>query len=388
MTRSFTSVTPIGHRNGYPVAPPITPPWLLFLAVSLLVSYSTALAEPFRSSHECRVCHKEIYKEWALSKHAHSWSNPAFQERYQRMSHPKECVACHASKPVNETGLCNKPVARQRNRADGISCITCHSQGPIIHGPRGIKRTGLSCGNKAHKTPMICAPCHSNSCRCFTRFKGLHNRQVGEWAQSPYRFTVSCQGCHMPKRVARVANMRVPELPARTLHQHTFPGADDADFIRRAIEFKIERQSDELLLSIVNANAGHSLPASEGRSLIIRLSFLDDSNLELEHRVECIEAAQRTRIRAGGSRVYSYLLQEGFRRVKISIMFRHYPEQPERHWILLHHRIFDLQREFETPPTSHIGDKLRARHKYRERLKEQLKKPVQVDEWGRRRENN
>lgn len=192
----------------------------------------------------------------------------------------------------------------------------------------------------------------------------------------------------MPKRVARVANMRVPELPARTLHQHTFPGADNADFIRRAIEFRIERQGDELLLSIVNANAGHSLPASEGRTLIIRLTWLDDANLELDHTEECIGAHHGTRIRAGGSRVYSYLLQEGYRRAKISVMFRHYPEQPERHWILLHHRIFDLQREFKTPPTSHIGDKLRARHKYRKSLKERLKKPIQVDEWGRRRENH
>ncbi len=352
-----------------------------------LISCSITQAEPHRSSHECRVCHKETYKEWALSKHAHSWANPAFQERYQRMSRPKECVACHAPLPVNETGLCNKPKGRTRNRADGVSCITCHSQGPIVHGPRGIKRTGLSCGNKAFKTPQLCAPCHSNSCRCFTRFKGMHNRQVGEWARSPFRFTVSCQGCHMPKRVARVANMRVPELPARTVHQHTFPGADDADFIRRAIEFQVERQGDELLLSIVNANAGHSLPASEGRTIIIRLTFLDDANLELDHVVECIEEYRHNRIRAGGSRVFSYLLKEGWRRVKVSVMFRHYPEQPERHWLLLHHRIFDMQRDFKTPATHHIADELRSAHKYRKRLRERLKKPVQVDEWGRRMGN-
>jgi len=344
---------------------------------------ATAAAEPHRSSHECRVCHTKIYQEWALSAHAHAWANPAFQERYQRMNRPSECVACHAPLPVNETGLCAPPRGREHNRPDGVSCITCHAEGPIVHGPRGLKRTGQSCGNKAFETPQLCAPCHSQSCRCFTRFRGMHQRQVGDWAESPFRFTVSCQGCHMPSRRDRVANMRIPELPARTVHQHSFPGADDADFIRQAVECKVERQDDELLLSVVNANAGHALPASEGRSLVIRLSFLDDSNLELDHRVEILDAASGTRLRPGGSRVFSYLLYEGWRRVKVSVLFRHYPEQPERHWLLLHHHIFDLQREFTAPPTHHIADQLRRQHHERRKLADRLRRPTTVDEWGR-----
>ena len=351
------------------------------------ISSQSLRAEVHRSSKECRVCHQKTYKEWAQSAHAHSWCNPAFQERYQRMDRPQECAACHAPLPINETGLCKKPKARQHNRVDGVSCITCHSEGPIVHGPRGVQRSGLSCQNKALKTPQSCAPCHSNSCRCFTRFKGLHSRQLGQWHESPYRFTVSCQECHMPERVDRVANMRIPNLPLRKVHSHDFLGADDASFIRDAIEFKIERQEDELLLSIVNANAGHSLPASEGRSLIIRLCFLDDANLELEHRTECLDSPHQSQIRAGGSRVYSYLLQEGWRRVKLSVLFRHYPEQPERHWLLLHHRIFDLQRKFKKPPLHPIAEELRLKRKRRKRIRLELKKKTQVNEWGETADN-
>ena len=188
----------------------------------------------------------------------------------------------------------------------------------------------------------------------------------------------------MPERLRRLANIRQPEIPARTAHSHEFPGSDDADFIRRAIEFKVHRQGDELLLTLVNARAGHDLPASEGRTIVVRAVFLDDSNLELDHRIAYLDRPHHSAIPSGGSRVLSWRLYEGWRRVKISIMFRHYPAQPERHWLLLHHRIFDLQRDFRPPPTSPIADRLRHEIKRRAKLMERLKKPTTVDEWGRR----
>jgi len=335
-------------------------------------------AKPHRSSHECRICHKDIYKEWATSAHAHSFANPAFQEAYQRNHRPKECLRCHAPMPINETAFAAPPLPRKRNHADGVSCITCHSSGPTVHGPMGHRTTHNSCGNKLYSDPRQCAPCHGQACRCFSPTMGRHQRQLGDWSRGPFRFSVSCQDCHMPEKLSRTAQIRTPDLPARTRHSHSFPGADDAEFIKNAIECNIERRGDELLVTLINSGAGHRIPASEGRALILRITFLDDANLEFDHRTECLHARKNNRLRSGGSRVFSYVLRRGVRRVKLSLLFRHYDEQPERHWLLLQHRIFDLQRPFAPKPTHDIAERLRRIRAHREKI---WKEDTTVSEW-------
>lgn len=357
---------------------------LLALAVLAASSADPAGAEPWRSSNECRLCHRGIHAEWALSRHATSFSNPAFQERWQDRDRPSGCLSCHAPKPVLETGLDRPPAPRDRNLADGVSCITCHSAGPIVAGPRGIRRTGLSCGLKAYGTPSLCAPCHGQPCSCYGVCGPAHGRQVGQWAHGPFRFSVSCQGCHMPERTGRVAELRSPEMPARTIHSHAFPGSGNADFVRSAIEFQVDRQGDELLLTLVNGGAGHDLPATDFQSLVVRCVFLDDAGLELDHRISYLDAANGNRLAAGGSRVISWLLHEGWRRVRLTILLRRAPTEPERHWLLLHHRVYDLLRPFDPPPTHSIADRLRQTHTERRKLQELLDTPTTVDEWGRK----
>ena len=335
-----------------------------------------------RSAGECKVCHQAIYNDWAGSAHGQSWKDPLFQKRFKEMDRPQECVSCHAPKPINEKLLACGPVARKENRHEGVSCITCHAEGAVIHGPGTHTDGAHSCTNKSFRNPGLCAPCHSSSCLCFSNKKGNHARQLGDWVRSPYRTKATCQKCHMPLKSGRTANLRHPNLGIRNISDHSFPGARDIDFIRESVGFNIERQGDELLLTIMNENSGHSLPASEGRTILVRLVFLDENNLEIQHRLEEIDARHGNRIRSGSSKIYTYKIYDGFRRVRVSVMFRHHCEQPERHWYLLHHRIFDLQMEYALPPTGHIGDTLRQEIKDREIRRKIRQRPITVNEWG------
>jgi len=334
------------------------------------------------------VCHTEIYSEWQASAHGKSWSDPLFQQRFKEMGRPDKCVSCHASKPINESSFSCGPVARKHNRHEGVSCITCHSQGHIVHGAGTNAKGAHSCTNKSFKTPELCAPCHSSSCLCFNDQRGGHARQLGDWVKSPYRTRASCQTCHMPARVGQTANLRHPSMSNKTIAAHSFPGSKDIDFIRRSIGFRIERQGTELLLSLVNEFAGHSLPASEGRTIFVRLVFLDEHNLEIQHRCETIDSKHCNRLRSGESRVYNYPLYDGWRRVKVSVLFRHHCGQPEKDWYLLHHRLFDLQMNYDVPPTGTVADVLRQQQKERKQREQYIGKPVKVDEWGRKIKDN
>jgi hypothetical protein len=141
-------------------------------------------------------------------------------------------------------------------------------------------------------------------------------------------------------------------------------------------------------MTLVNENAGHSLPASEGRTILIRLVFLDENSLEFQHRLREIDAAHCNQLRSGESRVLGFQLYDGWRQVKVSVFYRLHCGDPERKWSLLHHRIFDMQMEYDTPPTGHIADTLRNTQKERELNGRLRKHPITVDEWGRKLKEN
>jgi len=87
----------------------------------------------FPSAKVCASCHKQIYKEWAISAHAYSSVSPMFAKFEQALSNLTQgtlgsfCMRCHSTvatvlKEPREKTLWERPAVSQ----EGITCVTCH----------------------------------------------------------------------------------------------------------------------------------------------------------------------------------------------------------------------------------------------------------------------
>jgi len=132
---------------------------LLFLCGWLGFS-STGFAEPIHhiSSETCKVCHKEVYKQWKGSMHANSTAlkDPIHATFYKKVvgDPTKEgvlhkasgkypvCLQCHAPNAARDktTKLDAKPAYQE-----GVNCIACHTLKKYngIQGANGKLQLGL-----------------------------------------------------------------------------------------------------------------------------------------------------------------------------------------------------------------------------------------------------
>ncbi|MEM7517938.1 MAG: multiheme c-type cytochrome, partial [Planctomycetota bacterium] len=79
----------------------------------------------FETSRNCAECHTEVWDEWSVSQHAQAWVNPDVRALSNEFSN-KDCIDCHAPRPIFETGVGNRVLPRSVRRAEGIDCIACH----------------------------------------------------------------------------------------------------------------------------------------------------------------------------------------------------------------------------------------------------------------------
>lgn len=78
----------------------------VWLGIGLFAPEEKAPIPPGRpqSSQECQDCHQQVFEEWASSQHAMAWINPFVRELSDDFSN-KDCIDCHAPRPVWETGI-------------------------------------------------------------------------------------------------------------------------------------------------------------------------------------------------------------------------------------------------------------------------------------------
>ncbi len=291
------------------------------------------------SSQDCRSCHVDVWKEWYGSHHQISYLNP----EVRRMSDDfrnKECQACHLPKPVSETGFAKRTLPRTTRPDEGIGCLTCHlaADGGIMG---SADRPDLPCKpmkNDDYKSVRLCESCHNQ------------HWTTDQWRKSEsFTAGTSCRDCHMPE-VSRERSSGV----AGKGKSHVFPGAHDTEMLRRAEEFTIARDVDELVLTLANKGAGHAFPTEERhRAADIEYRFLsgDESEGEGEwlraYRFRMPyrdEEGEDTQLQAGDTKEVRVAIPEGAKKVEARLWYRLAPyiDNEDPRSTMLEHRELDL----------------------------------------------
>lgn len=225
----------------------------------------------------CKGCHPGIWAEWEQDRHRMSWSG----ELYTRLSKDHtdaSCWACHAPRPILDTGLSSPAETRADYRDTGINCLTCHRQGNHVVGgmedPKDTPEVKAACGPKhdprfpADRPDMqdeviaFCGVCHN-----------LHGTHLEFMGSRYYREGMTCLSCHMEERVeAPVAKGGEPRL--RRVHR--FPGAHSEGMLKRAMAIEASVADGRVVARVVNRGAGHRIPTdARHRAIFLRAAFLD-----------------------------------------------------------------------------------------------------------------
>jgi HEAT repeat protein len=212
-------------------------------------------AQPFKTSAECRACHREVYDEWASSHHALAYVNPEVQFLTKNFR-DRDCLPCHAPEPVLETTAQNRVVERGVRLEDGVDCMACHKRGDdMMGGPTVSPDSTAPCRPRPFEgiaDVSLCAPCHDQ------------HKVVQDWRRTEYavpgKTFKNCSDCHFPKAPREAANGR----PAYEGRSHKCLGAHDATYLRTAATFRTALAEDGALeIEVKNDGTGHNFPADE-----------------------------------------------------------------------------------------------------------------------------
>ncbi len=258
----------------------------------------------FQSAKTCQQCHQEIYQEWSRSWMAGAYSNPVFQQDFQRWQayakqqgdDPVSCLRCHAPAAVltGDTTLANE--ASQ----EGVTCTICHKVALVreregrhylVMDPRqhilyGKERnTAASAASraaheirpaKALSDSSLCAGCHLDVLADGTPLEYTWQ----EWKQSSYAASgIQCIDCHMP--------MVTDPVTRRQYRSHHFPGGhSSSELLQGVATIRLltditSEPLDMLRVDVTNRRAGHNFPTGGAHpaSLYLRLEvFSSDGN--------------------------------------------------------------------------------------------------------------
>lgn len=121
---------------------------------------------PEMSDEECGECHVDIHGRWSRSPHANAYDDPYFQEQWEELGSPNECLACHTTNYQQSTGSFDEK---------GITCSVCHTA-QEDH-PETVVETEVK--------SEFCGTCHTTT--------------LSEWRKTGHSLAdVSCIECHDP----------------------------------------------------------------------------------------------------------------------------------------------------------------------------------------------
>lgn len=210
--------------------------------------------ERFPDSRSCQPCHEDVFDEWKDSQHAIAFLNPLVRrEDMADGFRKKDCIPCHAPRPVFEAGLGKsaRVLTRETARAEGVDCLSCHRVGEGV----AASRPGLAGAcNPVFRPELtstdLCAPCHNQ-----------HNT-IDEWeASAPALRGTNCNGCHMPE----VDRPATATRPARKGRSHASHGGKDAQLLASAatVDFALSAADDGgrvLDVTLTNTGCAHNFP--------------------------------------------------------------------------------------------------------------------------------
>lgn len=222
----------------------------------------------WKSSEECGSCHPEIHAEWQGSWHARAYTDPAFRDQSQNYA-LRDCVACHAPRPIFETGtgLYDRVLQRADRLHEGVDCLTCHllPDGHLASAREDVD-TSAPCApvfRKEMQTVDVCAPCHNQ------------HDSVDEWRRSPKgQAGVGCNECHMPLEERAPAVGSAP----RMVRTHVMKGGHYPEFVETAFSVDAKVEDGRIQVGVTNVHEGHNLPTDDrGRALDLVVTVHDSA---------------------------------------------------------------------------------------------------------------
>ncbi|HEY7585059.1 MAG TPA: multiheme c-type cytochrome [Candidatus Deferrimicrobiaceae bacterium] len=277
---------------------------LFILAAFLLPSWgggrgAAAAGDPtsFQPATACAQCHPEIYRTWRSSKHASSFSGPAFQLPYERIrrSRPEKAAGCEQ---------CHNPVrfllASGDPRAgvfalEGVTCDFCHSVESVGRkdsmprfkanpafkfGPRGGepgKSVHVTKFSRLHITSEFCEGCHEFRNEFGVKVLSTYS----EWADSFYRGEgVHCQFCHLPQLFD--ARFIDPGGRGKGPLDHSMAGGHSRERMAKAISLraslKVSGREARVNVQLKNDLVGHMTPSGMPTHRLRLSSLLFDAS--------------------------------------------------------------------------------------------------------------
>ncbi len=196
------------------------------------------------SSSQCRDCHTQIFDEWLASPHANSWNNEDVRVGSNNFEN-KDCIDCHAPRPVWESGIGERVLPRASRRSEGVDCLACHllpdgRMAGTIENPSAPCRPTI---RRELQRVDFCAGCHDQ------------HKTVTMWKATPFaEERVGCIQCHMPYRTDNPSDGRA----------HTMPGGHYIEVVRAAVTLSVTPRSEGgYTVELANFGAGHSFPTDE-----------------------------------------------------------------------------------------------------------------------------
>lgn len=284
----------------------------------VLVDGSKPHKRVFTRSLECAECHADVYEEWAGSQHEMAWKNPLVAQISEQFRN-KICIDCHAPRPILETGLGVRVLARTTMRDDGVNCFSCHEMGGgrMASSTQGVSGPCNPVYDARLKTADHCAVCHNQ------------HGTVDEWRETPFAQTdppTDCISCHMPtKQRTRSDGTTYTGFDHRMLAGH------DINVIRQAPELKAEIIGDRVFVSVTNKGGGHNFPTDERhRAVDLVVRVLDvDGNLVGEEKRDRYRnpyrdevGLQNTQIPYGETRSYEHDLEIDAGTVTVQLIYK------------------------------------------------------------------
>jgi hypothetical protein len=252
---------------------------------------------------QCGNCHAAIHREWSLSGHARSVSNPHFRNLYDGTDrhgrpgvgwsllgeHPDGagvCTACHAPAVAFDDPAYFDLRLAEGTAARGVHCDYCHKvagvtgevglthgrfglrllrpeRGQLFFGPLDDVDRGEDVYSPLYRQSRYCASCHEG-----TVF-GVHvYGTYSEWLESPARREgKQCQTCHMAP-TGTLTNIApghggIPRDPRALANHRFFAGGQEA-MLRQCLHVsaRLMRTADGTTAAVeVLADAvGHRVP--------------------------------------------------------------------------------------------------------------------------------
>lgn len=191
----------------------------------------------YPSASECKQCHPDHYREWAVSPHAYAQLSPVFNAMHAKIlkltngTNGDFCIRCHTPIGMNiEEDIFMSNIDRTPASREGITCVACHrvtkpfgkisgrfalDDGPLIqaiYGPTGDPEFHEKFGQeindkfgegKVHATTepfyQIVDSAFCGACHDVNLLNGFRLEEAfSDFKQSPAaRNGVSCHDCHM-----------------------------------------------------------------------------------------------------------------------------------------------------------------------------------------------